>query len=67
MLRIGDKLYVGNFGDGFINIYKLSYDCDCDKMTAVYCDQVFNECRQWGIAQKRYHQKESTIWFAAGI
>ena len=55
LLRIGHKLYVGNFGDGFINIYDLFREqCKNDKcdnkhckggtLRAEFCEPLKNKC-----------------------
>lgn len=61
MLRLNDKLYVGNFGDGIINIYDIYYDCTCKSfknIKAIYCNKLSNKCNTpiqidglWGLIQ----------------
>ena len=71
LLRVGNNLYVGNFGDGFINVYKLQNNCG--KLHASFCGPIVNQCNTpiqidglWGISQKRLHKTISNIWFASG-
>jgi len=72
MLRLDDKLYVGNFGDGIINIYDIFYDCTCKSfknIKAVYCNKLSNKCNTpiqidglWGLIQT----DSNSLLFASG-
>jgi uncharacterized protein (TIGR03118 family) len=72
MIRSDDKLYIGNFGDGVINIYDIFYSCECKchkNTKAVYCNKLSNKCNTpiqidglWGLVQK----DSGNLLFAAG-
>jgi len=67
MFREDDKLYVGNFGDGVINVFKLKKE-DC-RLTAEFCDTIRNRCRQTIVNDglRAIVPHSENIWFAADI
>jgi uncharacterized protein (TIGR03118 family) len=47
MVKLDDKLYVGNFGDGIINIYDVQHDCkhkNAKNTQITYCNKLSNSC-----------------------
>jgi uncharacterized protein (TIGR03118 family) len=78
MLRVCSKLYVGNFGDGVINVFDITKNygdcndpiCRCKCMSAEFCESLKNKCGSpiqidglWGITN---WNGGATITFAAG-
>jgi hypothetical protein len=64
MIRVDDELLVGNFGDGFINVFKLT-DRDCS-LNAEFCSPLKNRCDTpiridglWGIALRSEESQEN--------
>jgi uncharacterized protein (TIGR03118 family) len=77
MLRLKNKLYVGNFGDGFINVFQIEKyrygDCCCAQMKAEYIGPIKNRFGTpiqidglWGIDRTCDYHNELRILFASG-
>jgi len=72
MVKLDDKLYVGNFGDGIINIYDIQHDCkhkNAKNTQITYCNSLSNLCNTpiqidglWGLALTN----SNDLLFAAG-